>query len=144
VNQVRAQGAADFPDVLEVTIEVPRGSFVKRRDDGGVDYVSPFPSPFNYGSVPGTVSGDGDRLDALVLGPALPRGAVVKRPVVACVRFVDAGEPDPKFVCSDTPLTPGQRRLVAGFFRRYAFLKGMLNRVRGKRGRTLYEGFEAR
>ncbi|MFM2418916.1 MAG: hypothetical protein RL385_3639, partial [Pseudomonadota bacterium] len=65
-------------------------------------------------------------------------------PVVACVRFVDAGEPDPKFVCSDTPLTPGQRRLVAGFFRRYAFLKGMLNRVRGKRGRTLYEGFEAR
>lgn len=132
------------PTELEVMIEVPRGTFIKRDDAGHLDYVSPLPCPFNYGSVPGTVSGDGDRLDALVLGTRLPRGTRVTLPVVGVVRFIDAGEPDPKYVCGVRPLTPHERLLVAGFFGVYAHLKGGLNRLRGKRGETRYGGIEAR
>ena len=42
--------------------------------DGTVDFVSPLPSPFNYGSVPDTLSEDGDPLDALLVGPRRPAG----------------------------------------------------------------------
>jgi inorganic pyrophosphatase len=67
-----------LPAELEVVIEVPLGGFIKRRDDGGIDFVSLAPCPFKYGSVPDTRSGDGDRLDALVLGPRLARGTRVR------------------------------------------------------------------
>jgi inorganic pyrophosphatase len=127
---------------LEVVVDVPRGSFIKRNDDGRVDYVSPLPCPFNYGSVPGTVSGDGDRLDALVLGPRLPSGTKVRVPVRALVHFIDAGESDPKYVCGHEPMTERERRVVVGFFRAYAYLKGALNVLRGKRGPTRYGGLE--
>jgi len=132
----------EAPRALEVIIDVPRGSFVKRDDDGRVDYVSPFPCPFNYGSVPNTLSGDGDRLDAVVLGPRLAQGARVHVPVVAVVDFVDAGQSDPKYICSVGPLGTADRLLVEGFFRVYAYLKGALNLVRNKRGATRFGGIE--
>lgn len=37
---------------LDVIIEVPRFSFLKRGPGGHVDFVSPLPCPFNYGAVP--------------------------------------------------------------------------------------------
>lgn len=123
-----------------VVIDVPRGSFIKLDDQGRVDYVSPVPCPFNYGSVPGTVSGDGDRLDALVIGPRLAKGARVRVQVRACVDFTDAGASDPKYVCSASPLTHQQLTMVATFFRRYAYLKRALNALRGKRGPTRFGG----
>jgi inorganic pyrophosphatase len=129
--------------LLEVVIDVPRGSFVKRDDDGRVDYLSPLPCPFNYGSVPDTVSGDGDRLDALVLGVRLPRGARVILPALGVVRFLDAGESDPKYICGAAPLRRRDRLLVAGFFATYAHLQGALNVLRGKRGPTRYQGIDA-
>jgi inorganic pyrophosphatase len=129
--------------VLEVVVDVPKGSFIKRNDDGQVDFVSPLPCPFNYGSVPGTVSGDGDRLDALVLGPRLAAGARVTLPVVGRVDFLDAGDSDPKYICSAQPLRRRDRLLVATFFTAYAYLKGALNLVRGKRGPTRYGGVAA-
>jgi inorganic pyrophosphatase len=131
----------EFPDELEVEIEVPRGGFVKRTDRGSIDFVSPAPCPFNYGSVPGTLSGDGDRLDAIVLGASLPRGARVRVPVVGCVDFLDAGRADPKFVCSARPLGGRERLLIDGFFGLYARAKQLLNFVRGARGPTRYRGF---
>ena len=63
---------------LEVTIEVPRGSFLKRGVTEQIDFVSPFPCPFNYGAVSNYVGLDNDLLDALVLGSRLPRGTRVK------------------------------------------------------------------
>jgi inorganic pyrophosphatase len=128
--------------VIEVVIDVPRGSFIKRDDDGKIDYVSPLPCPFNYGSVPGTLSGDGDRVDALVLGPRLAAGSRVMVPIVGRVRFLDAGESDPKYICSTRPLRRRDRLLVAGFFAAYAYMKGALNLARGKRGPTRYRGIE--
>jgi inorganic pyrophosphatase len=133
-----------FPDDLEVVIDVPRLGFIKRDDAGHVDFISPLPCPFNYGSVPNTLSGDGDREDAVVLGAALPRGTSVRVPVVARVDFVDAGLPDPKWICSFSPLTSADQRLVSAFFGFYAHSKGMLNRVRGKSGVTRYRGLQLR
>lgn len=127
---------------MTVLVEVPRGGFVKRRADGTVDYVSPLPCPFDYGCVPDRMGGDGDPLDAVLLGGRRRRGDRVSAEVRATVRFLDAGEVDDKLVCSPTPPTRTQRWLVEGFFRAYAVAKGVLNRVRGKAGRTAFLGWE--
>jgi inorganic pyrophosphatase len=134
----------ETPDNVEVVIDVPLGSFIKRKDDGAIDFVSPAPCPFNYGSVPDTRSGDGDRLDALVLGPRLPRGARVRVPVVAHVRFTDAGQDDPKLICSQRPLGRLDRARISAFFAIYARAKGLINRLRGKAGATRYGGIAER
>ena len=48
------------PSVVDVMIEVPQWSFVKRKGDGSIDYVAPLPSPFpGYGSVPDSLADDG-------------------------------------------------------------------------------------
>ena len=57
------------PGEIEVVIEIPKWSFLKRGTSGKVDFVSPFPCPFNYGSVPRYIGLEGDLLDAVVLGP---------------------------------------------------------------------------
>ena len=54
------------PPEVEVVVEVPRGSFLKRGSTGHVDFISPLPCPFNYGSVPSHIGQEGDLLDALV------------------------------------------------------------------------------
>jgi inorganic pyrophosphatase len=136
--------ALELLEEVEVVIEVPRGGFVKRRDDGAIDFVSPAPCPFNYGSVPETRSGDGDRLDALVLGARLARGTRLRVRVVARVRFTDAGQDDPKLVCSQRPLGALDRATITAFFAIYARAKALLNRLRGRRGPTRYEGLEER
>lgn len=124
-----------------VIIDVPRGSFVKRGDDGTVDFVSPVPSPFNYGHVPGTLSPDGDAIDALVLGPALPRGSRLELPARGRIGFLDGGVSDPKWICADSPLSTSDRRRVEAFFRLYAVAKRLINRVRGNGGPTRYLGW---
>lgn len=129
---------------LEVVIDVPRGGFIKRTDDGTIDYISPFPCPFNYGSVPDTCSGDGDRLDAIVLGPARARGSRVRCRVLAVVRFTDAGQDDPKYVCAAHAASERELAGVERFFARYAWLKGLLNKLRRKPGATRYAGLERR
>ncbi len=128
------------PVETEVIIDSPRFSCVKRRDDGRIDFVSPLPCPFNYGSVPGTRSGDGERIDAVVLGPRLPRHARRRLAVAGLVRFVDAGAQDPKWVCVQRPLRALDRLQLEAFFRVYALAKRALNRARGHGGLTRYEG----
>ena len=128
-------------ETATVVIDVPRGSFIKRKDDGSVDFVSPFPSPFNYGHVPDTLADDGDACDAVVLGPRLARGARPRVTIRGRVGFIDAGVADTKWICAPNPLSPAERRRVEGFFRRYAVAKRLINRVRGKRGPTRYLGW---
>jgi len=132
---------ADLPSEVEVVIESPRGSVVKRRADGGVDFVSPLPCPYNYGSIPGRQSGDGDPLDAVVMGPRLRRGERLRLQVVGVIDFLDAGEGDPKVICARGPLTPGERRGLERFFRVYAAFKRVLHRVRGRTGETRFRGW---
>lgn len=122
---------------VRVRVEVPRFGFVK-RGAGRVEYVSPIPCPFNYGCVPGELAPDGDEVDAIVLGPRLRAGEEVEREVVARVRFVDDGVPDDKLVCG--PMRRGDRVALVVFFRAYAPVRSLLNRLKGRRGRTAFLG----
>lgn len=132
-----------LPPEPECLIETPRFSFVKRRADGRVDFISPVPCPFNYGCIPGHVSDDGDPLDVVVLGPRLSGGTRVKVPVVGVVDFIDAGRGDPKVICSARPLSSRERAGVERFFRVYAVFKRGLQRVRGQVPDTRFRGWLA-
>ena len=131
-----------LPSEPEVLIESPRFSVVKRRADGGVDFISPLPCPYNYGCIPGLGSGDGDPLDVVVLGPRLARGARVRVPVRGVIAFLDAGSEDPKVICSPRPLSRADRAGLAAFFHTYALFKRGLHRARGRHtGDTRYLGW---
>ena len=127
--------------MLEVVIEVPRGSFLKRGSTGRLDFVSPLPCPFNYGSVPYLLGLEGDLLDAIVLGPRLAYGTHVHVKAWGAVILTDRGMTDDKLVCSQHPLTPAEYRAVLRFFHFYAKCKGMLNILRRRPGRNACEGW---
>lgn len=129
---------------LRARIEVPKGSFVKRElhGAGSVDFVSPLPCPFNYGYLCDVEGKDGDPADAVVLGPRLELGVVVEYPVVASVRFLDAGCDDTKWVLSPRALRRTERASLEAFFAFYARAKRALNKLRGKRGRTAFLGLD--
>ncbi|WP_224241779.1 inorganic diphosphatase [Hyalangium gracile] len=132
---------AGLPAEPEVLIECPRGSFVKRRADGSIDFISPVPCPYNYGCIPGFASDDGDPLDVVVLGPRLRQGERLHVPVVGVVDFIDAGRGDPKVICSTRPLGEQERVGVERFFRVYARFKRVLHRVRGQVPDTRFRGW---
>ena len=126
---------------LEVLIEIPRGSFIKRGSTGHVDFVSPLPCPFNYGSVPQYIGLEGDLLDAVVLGPRLPFGTRTRVRAWGAVVLTDRGMTDDKLICSHEPLSPDQRRMVLRFFHFYAKCKGVLNLLRRRPGRNACDGW---
>jgi inorganic pyrophosphatase len=136
-----ARDAAFEPPEVEVVIEVPRGSFLKRGSTGHVDFVSPLPCPYNYGSVPNYLGLEGDLLDALVLGPRLPLGTRTQVKAWGAVTMTDRGMTDDKLICSDHPLNPSERRKVLRFFHFYAKCKGLLNVWRRRPGRNACEGW---
>lgn len=129
------------PPQLDVVIEVPRGSFLKRGSTGRLDFVSPIPCPFNYGSVPGWLGLEGDLLDAMVLGRRLPLGTKIRVQAFGAIGMADRGLYDDKLICGKRPLTRWKRFLVITFFRFYARSKGLLNLFRGQPGRTAYVGW---
>lgn len=107
---------------VNVVVEIPAGTTAKYEVDhdtglmvleqknGAPRYVNYLPYPGNYGLVPRTVvpkelGGDGDPLDALVLGPAVPRGTVVKAWPIGVLMLKDHGEEDSKilFAAVDSP-----------------------------------------
>jgi inorganic pyrophosphatase len=106
------------PPEVDVVVEVPRGSFLKRGSTGRVDFVSPLPCPFNYGSVPTHIGLEGDLLDALVLGPRLRLGARVHVKAWGAVTLTDRGMSDDKLVCGERPPSPSQRRNLLWCWRR--------------------------
>lgn len=118
----------DFPAInadgtVNAVIEIPAGSsakfevtadgsaMVQDQVDGNPRFIAYLPYPFNYGMVPRTLEdpalgGDGDPLDILVLGSAIPRGEVVAVRLLGVARMVDTGERDDKLlaVLPDSPL----------------------------------------
>ncbi len=120
-------------DEVLVVVEVSRGDFVRRGPTGRIALVSPLPCPYNYGSVPGTVSGDGDAIDAIVIGRRLARGTTVRSRVRAIIAFEDEGQSDPKLVCKAIPLTAAELVGLTAFFEVYTWVKRALALVvRGK------------
>lgn len=134
-------GEASEPPEVEVVIEVPRGSFLKRGSTGSIDFVSPFPCPFNYGAVPTHLGLEGDLLDALVLGPRLSFGSRTRIKAWGAVTLTDRGMSDDKLICSVDPPTQAERRSVLRFFHFYARCKGLLNLLRDRPGRNACEGW---
>jgi inorganic pyrophosphatase len=136
-----SRGAQQDPPEIEVLIEVPRGSFIKRGSTGHVDFVSPLPCPFNYGSVPQFIGLEGDLLDAVVLGPRLPFGTRKRVRAWGAVTLTDRGMSDDKLICAVGPLAQDERRKVLRFFHFYAKCKALLNLWRRRPGRNACEGW---
>jgi inorganic pyrophosphatase len=107
--------ALDATGGVNVVVEVPAGSTQKwevDKSDGSLRWefengeprvVRYLGYPGNYGMIPRTLlpkerGGDGDPLDVLVLGSALPRGAVVKARLVGVLKLFDGGERDDKLI----------------------------------------------
>jgi inorganic pyrophosphatase len=130
---------------LEVTIEIPRGSFRKIGSTGRLDFLSPLPCPVNYGSVRALLGLEGDLLDAVVLGPRLAAGTRVSVVAYGAIGLHDRGLYDDKLICSVKPLSPAglrrRRRLLLAFFRAYGWGKRLLNVWRGRPGRTALAGW---
>ena len=96
---------AQAPDEVLLAVEIPAGSFTKYEiNDEGLLFVDRFQSmpvayPANYGSMPRTLAGDGDPLDALVLTrEPLHPGVLVKFRPIGVLRMIDAGEHDEKII----------------------------------------------
>ena len=136
-----SQTADATTPMVEVVIEIPRGSFLKRGSNGQLDFISPLPCPFNYGSVHNYIGGEGDLLDAVVLGPRLAPGSRVTVTAYGAVGLAERYMYDDKLICGTRPLTATQRRGVLAFFYFYALCKGLLNLLRGRRGRSSCTGW---
>jgi len=130
-----------LPPSVEVVIEIPRGSFLKRGASGAVDFVSPLPCPYNYGSIRQYIGGEGDYLDAVVLGPRLPIGSRVRVNAYGAVGLSERFMYDDKLICALAPVSQQQQRSVVLFFRLYALCKGLLNVVRRRAGRSHCHGW---
>ncbi len=105
LHPIRLAQPATAPDDVLLVVEIPAGGAIKYElgEDGElrVDrFLSmPVAYPANYGSMPRTLAGDGDPLDALVLTrfPIQP-GAVVRFRPLGVLRMVDRGQADEKIV----------------------------------------------
>ena len=133
--------ALSEPPEVDVVIEVPRGSFLKRGASGSIDFVSPLPCPFNYGAVPTHLGLEGDLLDALVLGPRLRFGTRIRIKAWGAVTLTDRGMSDDKLICSDQRPSRAEIQQVLRFFHLYAKCKGLLNLWRRRPGRNACEGW---
>lgn len=127
--------------LVNVIIETPRGSFLKRGTAGKLDFISPLPCPFNYGSIPAYIGTDGDFLDAIVLGARLPLGASVSVYAWGSIGMIDGGVLEDKLICAQAPISKQQQRLILWFFIIYAKAKYLLNLIKGRKGRNSCEGW---
>ncbi|MBP6796765.1 MAG: inorganic diphosphatase [Luteimonas sp.] len=93
------------PEEVLLAVEIPAGGFTKYEiNDEGLVYVDRFQSmpvvyPANYGSMPRTLAGDGDPLDALVLTrEPLHPGVLIRFRPIGVLRMLDDGEHDEKII----------------------------------------------
>lgn len=130
----------DAPEEANLAVEIPAGSFTKYEiKEDGLVHVDRFQSmpvayPANYGSMPRTLAGDNDPLDALVLTrEPLHPGVIVRFRPIGYLKMVDKGEHDEKVIgvptdkidptyanirdLQDLPLIERQR--IEAFFRVY-------------------------
>lgn len=133
MNTIDGDVLAPAPRV-EVVIEISRGSFLKRGSNGAIDFISPLPCPYNYGSVCQYIGGDGDYLDAIVLGPRLAAGSRVTVEAYGAVGLSERFMHDDKLICGTATPNDSTKRGILWFFHTYAFCKAILNLLRGRHG----------
>jgi inorganic pyrophosphatase len=129
----------DAPDVVNLVIEISRGSVNKYemdKDTGAImlDRVNgtALGYPADYGFVPGTLCEDGDPLDGLlIIYESVPPGIVVPVRPIGVLYMVDDGEKDEKLICvpakdvtkdhvnSVEDLGPNFKQMVEHFYTHY-------------------------
>ena len=96
-----------MPEPVVVFVEVPSGSRNKYEFDDQLDAIvldrrlfTSMAYPADYGFIEGTLGGDGDPLDALVLvgEPTFP-GCRIRSRVVGVFHMADENGPDEKILC---------------------------------------------
>ena len=146
-----AAQAKDAPESAVLAVEIPAGSMTKYEiNEEGLVFVDRFQSmpvayPANYGSLPRTLAGDGDPLDALVLTrEALHPGVLIRFRPVGVLRMEDDGKADQKIIGVPTDkidptyagirdladLPQAERDRIEAFFRVYKDLPKGRNPVR--------------
>jgi inorganic pyrophosphatase len=144
-----------YPDVIEVVVEIPRGSRNKYEYDARAGVIrldrvlsSAVFYNFDYGFVPGTLSGDGDPTDVLLLidEPTFPGCHVSARPIgglemrdekgfdfkVLCVAL---GDPHQAHVERLDQVRPHRLIEIIHFFETYKLLEDKAVEVVGWRDR---------
>lgn len=107
---------------VHVVVEIPAGTTQKwevdnarpailacDRERGQPRIVRYLGYPGNYGMIPGTLGGDGDPLDVLVLGNLALRGSVIEARPIGVLEFVDRGERDDKILAVPVDGSPENR-----------------------------------
>ncbi|OJA04851.1 inorganic diphosphatase [Halomonas sp. QHL1] len=94
----------------EVSKDDPKAVYWEYKD-GEPRVVNYLGYPGNYGAIPGTalpkeLGGDGDPLDVIVLGQAVPRGEIVDVNVIGVLKMLDDGEQDDKLIAVLTQDSP--------------------------------------
>jgi len=138
------------PQEVNLAVEIPAGSFTKYEiKEDGLVHVDRFQSmpvayPANYGSMPRTLAGDNDPLDALVLTrEPLHPGVIVRFRPIGYLKMVDGGEHDEKIIGVPTDkvdptyanirdladLPEIERQRIEAFFRVYKDLPAGRNPV---------------
>ncbi|MCL6714041.1 inorganic diphosphatase [Pseudomonas sp. R2.Fl] len=151
VHPFLAAQSSKVPEEAVLAVEIPAGSFTKYEiNEEGLLFVDRFQSmpvayPANYGSMPRTLAGDGDPLDALVLTrEPLHPGVLIRFRPIGVLRMVDDGKTDEKIIGVPTdkvdPTYAGIRDLadlpaierdrIEAFFRVYKDLPRGRNPVR--------------
>ena len=145
--------AADYPDVVEVVVEIPRGSRNKYEWDEGASVfrldrvlASAVHYNFDYGFIEGTRGGDGDHTDALLLidEPTFPGCHVWARPIGGLemtdehgqdfkVLCVAVGDPHEAHVESLDDVQPHRLIEIEHFFETYKLLEEKATDVVGWR-----------
>lgn len=123
-EKLMAMKAMNEDGTVRAIIEIPTGTSAKwevSKDDPKAVYweykdgkprvVNYLGYPGNYGAIPGTalpkeLGGDGDPLDVIVLGQAVPRGEVVDVRVIGVLKMLDGGEQDDKLIAVLTKNSP--------------------------------------
>ena len=112
----------DVPNEINVIIEIPKDAepvkYEVEKESGAifVDRIlsTPMRYPCNYGYVPGTLGGDGDPLDALVILPlSLIPGSVIRCIPVGMLKMTDEAGSDEKLLVLPAPkIFPGYAHIT--------------------------------
>lgn len=116
---------------LRVLVECEKGSANKYEYDDKLDRMvivrelhPKHKYIYNYGCIPRTLAGDGDNLDAIVIGKEIIRsGTLVNVFPIAVVRTIDRGEQDDKIICSPYYTKHGKVnvRKIVKYLRNYKY-----------------------
>lgn len=110
---------------------MPNGTMELEQKDGQPRFIKYLPYPANYGLIPRSVllkskGGDGDPLDVIVLGPAVPTGTIVKCRPLGVLTLVDNGELDDKIILAPVNSVFGSLKGIEDLDKKFPGVTGII------------------